>query len=1701
MARAIDEKIIQLKVDKAQFESNLRAAAQAMSNLEKSINQMNGMSAVDKPASSFEKLKATISSISINPIKNAFDFVSSGASKIGSLFGNLFKSNPFSALSNMAKSAVSSVTGIFGGLGRLNPFKNTAVAAAESFGSIEKSANSVDLNGLSSNVENIASKFTVMGQVVQGVIQNISAQITGKLGQGVSTMFEGITGGYSEYTEKLKSINVIMNNIDNPNLGNVKDTLSELNTYADKTVYSFEDMTSNMGTFTAAGVGLKDSAVAIKGIGNLAASSGSTTQQMSTAMYQLSQALASGKVGLQDWNSVVNAGMGGQKFQRALRETAKSMGQNVDESVSFRDSLQDGWLTSDVLLKTLTKFSKDGSMLKAATQAKSFSDVMDSTIEGIGSGWAVVWENILGDSKQAPILWTNVNNAIGKPINAMSNYLQKTSLEFNKLGGRADIIKGLANLFGTLGKIVGAVGSAFKDVFPPVTTQQLLKMASGFKEMMANFKVGQGTLKNIHDTFEGLFSILKIGVNVIKAVAGVIVKMIPDGLVGNVLAITGAIGRFITGIANGTSGIKIFGDSTKKAGSGINILKDGLTVLGTLFETLKSIASAVGEALGPVFGDLAKQFMGIVNTISKSFAKAGGFDINKLLSAGLIVAIIKLVQKFGSVIDDVVDGVKNIGSPIKGMGDAFTETLENVGGALKAFTSSTKAKTVLEIGAAMLVLAASLQILSNIDNKSVFKSLEIFGAVLLMVNASLKSFAMISPKAIPSMLSAGVAMDLLAAAMASLSVSVFVLSKIKPEEMIVGLSGLAGVLTMVTAAMVTLGKNKSASISAGIAMNLVATAVLQLSASLAIISAIPLGGVVKGVAAIGAVLLELGLFVKLVKASKVGPSTAAGLVITAAAVDMIAVAVAGLGMMDVGSLVKGLATITATLIALAAFTRIASPTNLVATGAGLVLVAGALNVMAVGIAGLGLLNSDVLAQGLVGMGSALLLLVAAMKGATGGLAGAAAVLVMAGALNVLIPPIAALGAMGLPAIGTALLGLAGAFTVIGVAGALLAPVTPAVLGLAAAVVVMGVGMSAAGLGISAFVTAMLALAGTSAATMAALGVAIGMGLDAIISNIPKMVKAGVELIRGIALGIQQTSPYVAEKMLQTLLGILTAIDTYIPQIAAKGMQIVTSLAQAIANNIQPLIEAVTNLIQAFANGIAANMPTIIQSGLLLINTFAQSIRDNQQEIVQTVLNVVESIMEVIVEALARVVDVLFGWIPGVSSTVKSLGSTAKDAMRDAFDIDTVASDKVGQFNTNVQNGAPGATTAGMSLAQAAKGGIDLADFSTSGTTKGNQFNAGLTGDGSTGVSGGTALGNNAITGIKSVSTNLAGATKGSEFNQGINSQVGGAGLAGSTISTAARNAAGGIGFTPTGTNKGSEFVKGVNGQSGNAAGAGTNIGVNARNGAQGVSLTGTGSNKGGEFNSGVNGQAGNARGAGANLSSNARSGMSTADTAGTGSAKGNQFAGGVRSADGYGAGSTLAGKAKSGMGSADATEEGANLSRGFFNGIASWGNDIMAKAGEIAAGAAAKMKRALDEHSPSKVTRKIGSFAGQGLYLGIADEQSNVENVAERMANAAIEALSGTGQQIQDNMGNILDMSPTITPVLDMSNANASVLNGQYTFGAGFNPLSESFAQNGQQVAGSQTTTGPVSIYIQADPNPDLTAKAVQEALVGLNRR
>ena len=138
-------------------------------------------------------------------------------------------------------------------------------------------------------------------------------------------------------------------------------------------------MTRNIGTFTAAGVKLDTSVSSIKGIANLAAVSGSTSMQASTAMYQLSQAIAAGAVKLQDWNSVVNAGMGGQVFQDALIRTSENLQTGaksaIEASGSFRESLKDGWITTEVLTQTLDQFAT------AAETQKEYEDAVKKFID------------------------------------------------------------------------------------------------------------------------------------------------------------------------------------------------------------------------------------------------------------------------------------------------------------------------------------------------------------------------------------------------------------------------------------------------------------------------------------------------------------------------------------------------------------------------------------------------------------------------------------------------------------------------------------------------------------------------------------------------------------------------------------------------------------------------------------------------------------------------------------------------------------------------------------------------------------------------------------------------------------------------------------------------------------------------------------------------------------------------------------------------------------------------------------------------------------------------------------------------------------------------------------------------------------------------------------------------------------------------
>lgn len=331
--------------------------------------------------------------------------------------------------------------------------------ASKGLEEIGETARRVDFSGMNSGIQTVQMKFSALQVMGITALQNITnAAISAGEQLTDAITIDPVKDGFAEYETQMNAVQTILANTqkEGTNVQTVNKALDELNTYADKTIYNFTEMTRNIGTFTAAGVKLDASVSAIKGIANLAAVSGSNSQQASTAMYQLSQALAAGKVQLMDWNSVVNAGMGGQVFQDALVRTSEHLQTGAKAAIeargSFRESLRDEWLTTEVLTQTLDQFAtaadtqeeynaavkkfvdqgytkeqakEMADMAKtagdAATKVKTFTQLIDTLKEALGSGWTKTWQLIVGDFEEAKEVWTKVSDVLGGFINKASD--------------------------------------------------------------------------------------------------------------------------------------------------------------------------------------------------------------------------------------------------------------------------------------------------------------------------------------------------------------------------------------------------------------------------------------------------------------------------------------------------------------------------------------------------------------------------------------------------------------------------------------------------------------------------------------------------------------------------------------------------------------------------------------------------------------------------------------------------------------------------------------------------------------------------------------------------------------------------------------------------------------------------------------------------------------------------------------------------------------------------------------------------------------------------------------------------------------------------------------------------------------------------------------------------------------------------------
>lgn len=365
-------------------------------------------------------------------------------------------------------------------------FKN----AAEGFKNLTAAANNVSLQGIADSIEFIEGKFTGLGHWIMKKKDEILDSIEGAL-KRVGNMFtmEPIMSGWEEYNVKTKATQTLLNNVSKygSTMEDVSVVLDKLNTYADKTTYSFAGMIQTLSGASTAGLNLDELYDYTVGLSNLAAYSGVDNTQMQRAGYQINQALNKGYFEAIDWKSLTNANLDTNQFRDTIKQVAMENGLNVDELIAsskegtFQNSMSEfKWLTKEIFLEALGRYTDTTTELgqaafESATKTKTFGEALDQVKESLGSGWTKTFELLIGNVEQAKEFWTPLTNSILEFTDSMSDSRNQMLDLFRRMQGPKIILDTMLTLLDDLKWAINAVTDEWGKHFKAIKAKDLKK--------------------------------------------------------------------------------------------------------------------------------------------------------------------------------------------------------------------------------------------------------------------------------------------------------------------------------------------------------------------------------------------------------------------------------------------------------------------------------------------------------------------------------------------------------------------------------------------------------------------------------------------------------------------------------------------------------------------------------------------------------------------------------------------------------------------------------------------------------------------------------------------------------------------------------------------------------------------------------------------------------------------------------------------------------------------------------------------------------------------------------------------------------------------------------------------------------------------------------------------------------------------------
>lgn len=504
---------------------------------------------------------------------------------------------------------------------------------------------------LADSLSSLESRFSAWGTFVGRVVEDVADKFVGLASTVAKSLAEASTlgamkDGLAEYNllmESMQSMSVLTHK----STDEINAMFDKLNSYADRTKYSFADMTRNLSMFAASGATLDQMEVSMEGIANWMAAVGAPASDMQRIIYNIGQAFSKGYLQLIDWKSIENSkGMNGQQFVERFVENAYKLGKmkadmyaeavaamnegNLSgwfrESISGKDSFKG--FDKDVMLATFKDFAENPEYIKAATQLKTFSEFLDNVKEEMGSGWQQTWRAVIGDLDQATTLFKGLKDSLTEYWDLGGEKRNELIDEFNKLGGAGQTYSILTNMVKIVGELKKSFMSGFSANFEEITGYDMWQKAL---EIATKVRHTLDDMQNNGSVWTDIFERL-------------------GDVAGNALA---NIGKFGSGIAT------LF--HTNSEGLGQIALKVG----DLAYAFTDRLFSSIGK-IGDKIGELSKgPLTDIISTIG-AIAYAGLDLIEWATNSAFIGKAFNSVWKS---LEDGVDSIELIKNGLSGLGE------------------------------------------------------------------------------------------------------------------------------------------------------------------------------------------------------------------------------------------------------------------------------------------------------------------------------------------------------------------------------------------------------------------------------------------------------------------------------------------------------------------------------------------------------------------------------------------------------------------------------------------------------------------------------------------------------------------------------------------------------------------------------------------------------------------------------------------------------------------------------------------------------------------------------------------------------------------------------------------------------------------------------------------------------------------------